>query len=154
MQILYDESIFQVFDELRKVVMVHGCNCQGKYAAGFARLVRALYPAAYDSYVKCGQKTGYRLGRVDIAKIGESKFIVNGFTQRNYGRTPGVVYVEYRAVESVLTEAAQLAAKLDCPLLFPAIGCSLGGGDFDTITAIMHRATKDVDARLFMQRYR
>lgn len=133
--------------------MVHGCNCRGKYAAGFARQVRARYPAAYDSYMKRGVKTGYSLGAVDIVKISEGKFIVNGFTQRNYGRTPGVRYVEYKAVESVLTAAANLAAKLDCPLLFPLIGCSLGGGDPDTVMAIMERTTKNVDARLFMRRF-
>ena len=72
------------------------------------------------------------LGSVQTVHLeGNTLMVVNCFTQVNYGRE-GKRYADLRAVEETLRKAVLISIDYDLPFYMPAIGCGLGGLDWDT----------------------
>jgi O-acetyl-ADP-ribose deacetylase (regulator of RNase III) len=132
-------------------VFVHGCNAQGRMGSGIAIEVRQRFPeafAAYDSAYRAGQLT---LGSTTEVEASPGFWIVNGVTQQYYGRDPGRVYIDYAAIEQVFARASALAVQHQLPLLFPLIGCGLGGGEWSKVEAIIERCVDpSVEKTLFV----
>jgi O-acetyl-ADP-ribose deacetylase (regulator of RNase III) len=118
-------------------VFVHGCNAQGVMGSGVAKEVKAKYPKAFESYAAAHARHALKLGTQTSVEVRPNFWIVNGVTQEFYGREPGRVYVNYDAVRHVFREAGRLAEEKNLPLLFPLIGCGLGGGDWARVTQII-----------------
>lgn len=118
-------------------VFVHGCNAQGVMGSGVAKEVKEKFPEAFAAYVKAHAQGQLTLGSSTVTEARSNFWIVNGITQKFYGRTPGRVYVDYDAVRRVFRQAGRLAEEKNVPLLFPLIGCGLGGGDWTTVAKII-----------------
>lgn len=147
------DNIFEMFDKTDGVIMIHGCNCQGKYASGFAKQVRELYPKAYEDYMKYYRNaTSTILGQTCVSEVAPGKIIHNAFTQVYYGRNKNTVYVSYPAIREVFAFASKEAQRLGVPLIFPDIGAGLAGGNSETIHSIMKgEIGQFVDAYLFFK---
>jgi O-acetyl-ADP-ribose deacetylase (regulator of RNase III) len=121
--------------------IVHGCNAQGVMGGGVAKIVRDMYPKAYEVYHRhCAD--GYaRLGQVIPVCVAPNLIIHNAITQDKFGSDK--VYVDYEAVRAALlavedyVEAAvQSEPSLSTDVHFPFIGAGLGGGDENRLLCI------------------
>lgn len=138
-------DIVEYFDivkdsSVQKHVLVHGCNCVGRYNSGLAKQIREKYPEAYESYLEYVKNNDrmYLLGSTDVVSIGESGIIVNAFTQRYYGRDKDTTYVDYRAIGKVFYSVAKMFP--DCAIIYPKIGAGLANGDWYEIKPIIDSA--------------
>ena len=124
-------------------IIVHGCNAQGVMGSGVAKMVRAKYPFAYESYADhialCQTSKFDPLGTVDFAEINADLVIANAITQKHFGKD-GQKYVSYRAIFNVFALVGQYAVDHDLHIHYPTIGAGLGGGDWAIISEIIDNA--------------
>lgn len=115
--------------------IVHGCNCKNNMGSGVARQVREQYPDAWkaDQATLWGDVT--KLGGYTSTKIGDVT-IYNAYTQYNYGRMEGIVYVEYHAIRSSLSQICEDFPEMTV-LAMPKIGAGLAQGDWNVIELIL-----------------
>ena len=134
-----------------KVIVAHGCNAQGVMGAGFAKLVRDLWPYAYKSYREIYKEKGFHLGQVVLSSDDDTNVIVaNCITQEYYGRDKNVCYIDYDAVACSAIAVAEYARCHHLPVHMPLIGGGLGGGDEKRLTAILQAAYYYVEATLWL----
>lgn len=109
--------------------IVQGCNAQRVMGSGVAKLVRQLYPEAYEDYIN--QPKLY-MGKIYPVQC-DGMLIINAITQEFYGRD-NKVYVSYTAIESAMRELNLLPIT---DVAMPKIGAGLGGGDWNIISEII-----------------
>lgn len=152
----YHGDIVEYFDILKdstiqKHVLVHGCNCVGKYNSGIAKQIREQYPKAYEEYLKYVKNinSGNLIGNINPVSIGDTGIVINAFTQQLYGRDPNVVYVNYRALEHAIKLIAN--EYKDSMILLPRIGAGLANGDWNTIKDIIKNEFKNNSYMVFIK---
>lgn len=118
--------------------IIHGCNCMGAYNAGVAKIVRQLYPAAYNDYMNIYNSVGLILGDFYASSQPDGKTIINAMTQENYGTNK--VQVSYWAIANVFRNLNSLGIK---EIALPKIGAGLAGGDWKVISAIIENEAKN-----------
>jgi O-acetyl-ADP-ribose deacetylase (regulator of RNase III) len=130
-------------------VIVHGCNCQGKYNAGAAKAVRERFPSAYERYMADHSREALVLGRISAVEIPlASVLVVNAYTQFYYGRD-GRRYTNYESVALafertlVLLGSGTLSQTYENGFAFPKLGCVLGGGNWEVVSAIIDTTIPD-----------
>lgn len=84
--------------------------------------------------------------------IAENLIIASAFTQFNYGRD-GRRYVSYDALDHAFNDIAEKSKELNLCVKFPRIGCSLAGGNWNVVSAIISERLKDVDHALYIYIY-
>ena len=126
-----------MFAEVDKGFIVHGCNAQGVMGSGVAKIIRDMYPKAYQVYRQ--QDPHYILGEVIPVNVSDELVIVNAITQDLYGVNQ--VHADYDAIRQALKGSVHVATSrifsAPAELHMPFIGAGLGGGDPDTIVDIM-----------------
>ncbi len=139
-------------------IIVHGCNAWGVMGSGVALGVKTLYPGAFFTYRKAFEQridegfTNLELGSITFHKVDfnptfskDSKIIVNGVTQINYGRDKNIVYVDYPAMREVFKKVNDLALSFGIEEVhFPLIGCGLANGDWDIVSKIIDEELDDL----------
>jgi O-acetyl-ADP-ribose deacetylase (regulator of RNase III) len=130
--------------------ILHGCNAQGVMGSGVAKVVKEQYFDAFAFYAKQYDDHGLKLGDVQFVPA-NGKVIVNAVTQDKFGRD-GKRYVSYDAVAAAMKTVNQVL-KLSgyTQLAMPKIGAGLGGGDWDTIAAIIEKEMVDVEPVVYVQ---
>lgn len=130
--------------------ILHGCNAQGVMGSGVAKIIKEQYFPAYKFYVDQHNEHGLKLGDAQFVPA-NGKVIVNAVTQEFYGRD-GRLYVSYDAVAAAMKTANRLL-KLSgyTQLAMPKIGAGYGGGDWDTIVAIIEQEMVDVEPVVYVQ---
>ena len=113
-------------------IIAHGCNSRGVMNSGVARQLREKYPQIYEPY---GRDTR-GLGTMTLVKVSPYLFVANLITQKDYGRDPSRVYVNYEALDMAM-ETLRAAAGHTQVVHFPMIGGGLGNGDKQRILKIM-----------------
>jgi hypothetical protein len=95
----------------------HGCNAQGKMGAGIAVPIKKRYPMAFDAYRQLYEAQGNRLelGQAIWVSCPDGRTVINAIIQEFYGREPGVVYVSYPAIRSVIDQI-DIWRALECRL--------------------------------------
>jgi O-acetyl-ADP-ribose deacetylase (regulator of RNase III) len=138
-------NIIKIILDKEYNIMIHGCNCFGVMGAGLARQVSAVFPYAYDvdrGINEEGEMTeplgNYnRLGTYTMAEI-DDNIIINAYTQFE----PGANF-EYCALIDVL---ACLNNDFEGKtILFPEIGCGIGGGTWSVVRQIINEHTPNLD---------
>lgn len=147
---MYTARFGNLFEEYHKYsqndhlnIIVHGCNAQGKMGSGFAKDLRARYPAAYEEYKSVHDSTGLKLGSTVYHIVNDNLVIANAITQKYYGYD-GEKYVSYDAIDTVFKDMNEFIAQTGrvTHLHFPKLGAELGGGHWEVIEEIIdHRIT-------------
>ena len=123
--------------------LVHGCNSLGYMNSGIARTIRNLWPNVYEVYRLKHQVFGLQLGEVIPVQTPDGRLIINAITQELCG-SDGKQYVSYDAIrtvfETINSKTLDWGAK---SVAMPRIGAGLGGGDWDTISAIIEETSRD-----------
>lgn len=119
--------------------IVHGCNAQGVMGKGVAKLIKELYPQAYDEYRNMWlRNSALIVGSVHFVDCG-NKTIINAITQKNFAKAYNdpTRYVSYDAVAECMQ-----AINLMIPgkqLAMPRIGAQLGGGKWEIVASIIEQ---------------
>ena len=138
------QSILYNLDPKKPTVILHGCNCFHTMGTGVAKTLRDAYPQVYEADVNYLEKGDRRkLGLHSMAKIHEDIYVLNCYTQYNYGRDK--VYADYRAIERCLKFIGKNLSPLYA-IRTSKIGCGNAGGDWKIVKALMakHLAKFDV----------
>ena len=129
-------------------VIVHGCNCFNTMGSGIAKQVREQYPEAYEADQDTVKGDRGKLGRFSgIVDDDSGVVIINAYTQYYYGRNPETVYLDYDALERVITQVFGLGSEFvslfaEHPIAMPKIGCGLANGDWDRVSEILERLSE------------
>lgn len=129
-------------------VIIHGCNCFNTMGGGIALQIKRNFKKAYlvDQETIKGLKS--KLGEYTMAEVvtkpGAVLYVVNAYTQYNYGHG---INCDYNAIKTVFTS---LNNDLDGDLRIgiPKIGAGLAGGDWDVIQKIIEKAMPGRDLTL------
>jgi O-acetyl-ADP-ribose deacetylase (regulator of RNase III) len=142
--------------DVRRGIIVQGCNAQGVMGSGVAKAIRDKYPFVYDLYRGAYEKKGLQLGQVVWATVSKEEpmlTIANAITQEFYGRDPNRVYVSYEGLRIAFERVAEIARKHDLPVHYPRIGAGLAQGDWNRITAIIDTALTGVEHTLWVPQW-
>lgn len=142
-------------------VILQGCNAQGKMNSGVAKAIRDKWPEVFYQYSMEHDMNGLRLGDIYpcfvrtrqpyIQSEYVDKVIVNGITQKYYGRDVNVVYVDYSAIRSVLYETKDLLETMNqTKIAMPKIGAGLGNGDWSKIEAMIEEVLPDFWVKIYV----
>lgn len=130
-------------------IICHQVNCQGAMNSGVAKVIREKWPIVYTSYItKCKRADGsaWLLGSIQPVDIGDHRYVVNMFTQENYGYD-GERYTDYEAFASALDQiydSTAAAGGEDKSIAFPyKIGCVRGGANWKIIRTMIEEVFKD-----------
>jgi O-acetyl-ADP-ribose deacetylase (regulator of RNase III) len=130
--------------------IAHGCNAQGVMGKGVAKLVRDLYPQAYNEYLALWARNRALVpGTVQFVDCG-TKTIINAVTQKNFAKayTDPTRYVSYDAVaQAMATINREIPGK---QLAMPRIGAQLGGGRWEIIERIIETELTDVQPVVYV----
>ncbi len=126
--------------------IVHGCNAQCVMGSGVALAIRKKWPSAYATYIAMKEAKGMKLGAVSFAEQDYGPVVFNAITQEFYGRD-GRKYVSYSAIREAMQAMDWYADTVfsveeGCSIAMPMIGAGLGGGDWETISAIIEEESK------------
>ena len=128
----------------------HQVNCQGVMNSGIARQIRDRWPEVYSYYRgrwletnKAGMNGGLytpeiMLGTIDIVELLDNtgRRVINMYSQANYGYD-GSRFTSYDAFAKVLEKIRQ-STNYNDTIGFPKnIGCGLGGGNWNAISALI-----------------
>ena len=133
-----------LFANVDRGLIVHGCNAQGVMGSGVAAIVRGRWPEAYDRYI--AQNPHYILGEVIPVKVTDRLIVVNAITQEFFGTDKR--HADYDAIRQAMKGTLHLAGFFE-PIIgcsdihMPLIGGGLAGGDKDIIIAIMKEELTD-----------
>lgn len=129
---------------VQRGIMVHGCNSHGVMGSGFAASVKKLYPGAFKAYRAAFEARGLTVGEViDFAAPNGTDrpdlVISNAITQKDFGRDPDIIYLDYPGLERCFEHVAMTSKALDLPVHFPLIGCGLANGKWPKVSEIIER---------------
>ena len=116
--------------------IIHGCNCFCTMGGGIARVIKDVFPEAYEADCKTESGDKAKLGSYSSAMVekdGHSITIVNAYTQYDFsGYGP---LVDYDAVRSVFAKIKKdfTGRKIG----YPKIGAGLAQGDWSVIKEII-----------------
>ena len=137
--------------------IVHGCDTQGVFGSGVAKIVRERYPKAYDRYMQEGRNGHLMLGDIIPVPCGDRqndpdnfKIIVNAITQEYYGRD-GKRYVSYDAVAESMQKINGMydVYGIDA-VAMPQIGAGLANGDWNVIEKIIESELKTIQPYVYI----
>jgi O-acetyl-ADP-ribose deacetylase (regulator of RNase III) len=137
--------------------IVHGCNAQGVMGSGVAKIIKDIYPRAYQRYRNEYEKNNtLHLGTIITVPCrnhlneNEVRVIVNAITQKLYGRDARR-YVSYDAVVESMQAVNHLFEIYGISeVAMPQIGAGLGGGNWNIIAAIIESELKNVKPYVYI----
>lgn len=143
MLIIKHGDIFEEFKNSTNCLLVHGCNCCNIMGAGIAAAISIKYPMAYDI-----DKAMHNLPNNKVNELMAGRYsIVPDFSNRCKSNYIGNLYTQlfpgkhfsYDLFTSCLhnLEKEVLKSFGIKKILMPAIGCGIGGGNFDYVVNIV-----------------
>lgn len=132
-----------LLDEVKTGIILQQVNAQGVMGSGLAKETRDKWPKVWEVYsntVTGGSAvhTAQSMGMVIPVLVEPGLFIVNLVAQQFYGKDHKR-YTSYDALDDCMRAVAKLNKNDDLPIHHPLLGCGLGGGDWDVVSAIIER---------------
>jgi O-acetyl-ADP-ribose deacetylase (regulator of RNase III) len=128
-------------------VITHGCNCNCVMGAGIApQMVKEFGVNQYDLESSAYKGDINKLGQIEwfVERPGPIKFVVNSYTQYNYGKNHkdgDIKPIDYEALTLCMRKINKVFSGLHIGL--PKIGAGLAGGDWEKIKEIIKSELKD-----------
>ena len=132
---------------VKRGVIIQQVNAQGVMGSGIAGQLRNEYPQIFTDYVQVvGQPYTQpnagrdHLGKVIISGITPSpELIVVGIVGQQFFGREAKRYTSYDALDAGFEALAKTFLNIPIEFHHPAIGCGLGGGDWNVVQAIIER---------------
>lgn len=136
--------------ESNATAILHQVNCQGVMGSGVAKQVREKYPSVYQSYKRACENLGpYGVfGKIQVCTINsdKSRFIVNLFSQLNYGYSG--CYTDYEKLRECLKKVNERFSG--CTVAIPyLLGCGRGGGNWEIVSKMIEETLTDCDVAFY-----
>jgi O-acetyl-ADP-ribose deacetylase (regulator of RNase III) len=132
-------------------IIGHQVNCMGKYNSGLAKQIREAYPTAYSEYMNyfINENPYAFLGKCQIVKVEDGRYIANLFGQLNYGRKP-LLYTDYTALRRSLSFLENYAQLFNKSVALPFnLGCGLANGEWHIVFKIIKEVFVDSDVTIY-----
>lgn len=133
---------------------MHQCNCFWTMGAGIAKQIKDKYPEMYDADVKHGKRGDrFRLGTFSWVKCHDGKVGYNMYSQYNFGRDRR--NTNYNALADGLEAICKHVITLGIERIgMPRnMGCTLGGGSWTVVRAIIEDTFKDYSMAVYICNY-
>lgn len=133
---------------IKRGIIVHGCNAQGVMGSGVAKAVKEMYPGAFTQYSNDVMTNWAGLGDISVyTAVPGELIIVSAITQEFYGREPNTRYVSYDAIELCFARVFVLAEYIGVSVHIPKIGAGLAQGNWNIISTIIESLQGDVTVK-------
>jgi O-acetyl-ADP-ribose deacetylase (regulator of RNase III) len=128
-------------------VIIHGCNCFSTMGAGIAVDMAKYFgcdkfPMELDKSNPIGKLGCIDAQRFVKGKTEEELFVINAYTQFNFGRSS--VQLDYEAITLCLRKVNYRFKHKHIGIPY-VIGCGLAGGDIDRVLEIIKTELCDMD---------
>ena len=127
--------------DVKRGVIIHGCNSHGVMGSGVALAVKNKYPGAYESYrdyIDVSKDDQDLLGSVIVYEVNDNLSVANMITQKDFGTHKR--QVNYGAIARGFDDLEEFYANMPGLVFhFPKIGAGLGGGDWEVIAEIIEQ---------------
>ena len=135
--------------QAKENIITHQVNCMGVMGGGIAKQIKDKFPNVFDQYRKFFVNNKFpALGKCQIVKAEDNKYIANLFGQYKYGRDKQ--YTDYDALKEALFLLKVSAKDHNMSIAIPFnIGCGLAGGNWETVYKIIEEVFQDYDATLY-----
>ena len=125
--------------------------------AGIAKAIADKFPVAkirYSCFCEEAADPYELLGQIHVVRQYPYPFdIVNVFGQLNYGRSKGVTYTDYDALERAFRKINGMYGAAHQTVAFPwGFGCGLAGGDWTVVMNLMLECLPDCNVKIYMKR--
>jgi len=118
-------------------ILCHIVNDIGKMGAGVALSIKNKWPVVYIKYREWYRKPDFKLGEVQLVKVGKGIVVANMIGQRSIGIKDGISPIRYEAVDSCLKKVSETAKKYEASIAMPRICCGLAGGQWDKVEPLI-----------------
>lgn len=118
--------------------VAHINNDVGAWGAGFVLAVSEKWPFVKNDYIKWADGELFRefkLGEVQLVYVGKNTYVFNMVAQGGPQWPP----CNYEALEKCLKKVNDDVSKVNGSVHMPRIGVGIGGGDWGTVEAIIHK---------------
>lgn len=121
-------------------IIAHQCNTWGSFGGGLALQVATQYPNVEQEYkIFCKSFKNNLIGQYQAVSIGEHKYIVNCFSQRNFN-------TDYKALKQIfmgLLESCKLS-KMTIAVPY-GMGCGIANGYWKDVENILKILSKEYE---------
>lgn len=152
-------DLLNLFDKGMFDAIGHGANCFCKMKSGIAGQISKKFPGATEADIRTKPGDKGKFGVFSYWDHSNGSRLYNLYSQYNYGREEGHLYLDYKALNmSLRNMKANLWTRL-CPIDpnnkmhrihlkkpmeigFPQIGCGLAQGDWERVKKIIQNVFK------------
>jgi O-acetyl-ADP-ribose deacetylase (regulator of RNase III) len=124
-------------------MIVNPVNCDGVLGGGLALAFKMRFPAIIEPYVAACKLRKLRPGDVQVI-VDNAIYVVN-FPTKDELRQPSKIEYVRDGLTALRREAESLEVKC---LGIPALGCGLGGLQFDQVKPLIEEAFKDYEGKV------
>lgn len=136
-------------------IIAHQVNCKGVMGSGVAKDLRNEYQEIFPSYFKyCRSQGSKLLGKIQMIKIREEKFICNMFGQDGYGYDKQ--YTNIESLSECIYKVYKYARdnKLYSVAMPYGIGCGRGGANWEEVYSILRKYFNEPRNRVHLILYK
>ena len=130
-------------------ILIHCCNNEGKWGAGFVLALSKKWKEPEVRYRKWAKgyigNPKFELGNVQFVKVKDDIVVGNMIGQDGIGFKNGKPPIRYNAIERCLNEVAEVAKKYNASIHAPKFGSALAGGDWNKIEELIKKTLCDND---------
>ena len=122
-------------------IIVHVCNDVGGWGRGFVLALSKKWKQPEQQYRAWAGGEGdlpFELGQAQFVQVEDKVWVANLLGQHGIRRRGGVPPVRYEAIQQGLQRVAEQATQHGASVHMPRIGAGLAGGDWNTISEIVH----------------
>ena len=122
----------------RKLVIQVVNDRTPRWGGGFALAIRQKWPAVQRAFIAWAEHDprNLRLGNVHVAPVDDGISVVSLVAQHGYGPSPNA-RIRYGALESCLTQTADIALETKASVHGPTIGAGQAGGNWTVIRGLL-----------------
>jgi O-acetyl-ADP-ribose deacetylase (regulator of RNase III) len=121
-------------------LIVHGCNDQGYWGAGFTGALSRRWPQperAYRAWARSTNGLPFALGQVAFVAVEPGLWVAHLISQHGIRRVGGEAPIRYAAVRAGLARVACFTQEHAASVHMPRLGCGLAGGEWPRIAALI-----------------
>lgn len=155
MQTILKGDIIQIVKESfienynKNIILCHGCNTKNVMGAGLAKQLREVWPSIYVNDSEAN-KLGYNvLGTYFSVCVKATPhnalYVLNMYTQSNFGRNRDIRYVSYDAIDDCFKLLVLENEPNHSLIYYPKIGAGLANGNWSIINEIINYRLKDYE---------
>ena len=141
--------------QAKEDIIGHQVNCQNKMNSGVAKSIRQKYPIVFENfkqlssfYINSGTQHDL-LGKLQIVKVEEGKWVANLFGQFNYGYDGGK-YTNEKMLYQALLELREIAEENGMSVALPyKLGSDRGGADWSVVEGYILKAFEGYEVTLY-----